>query len=92
MIISHDEIEDIIKIVKSLEDSGLLLKWVTETVQNEVKEQNGGFLSMLLGTLGASLLGNLLTGKGIYRAEKGKGINRAGEGIVRAGHGNKMDF
>ena len=92
MIISHDEIEDIIKIVKSLEDSGLLLKWVTETVQNEVKEQKGGFLSMLLGTLGASLLGNLLTGKGIYRAEKGKGINRAGEGIVRAGHGNKMDF
>ena len=92
MIISHDEIEDIIKIVKSLEDSGLLLKWVTETVQNEVKEQKGGFLSMLLGTLGASLLGNLLTGKGIYRAENGKGINRAGEGIVRAGHGNKMDF
>ena len=92
MIISHDEIEDIIKIVKSLEDSGLLLKWVTETVQNEVKEQKGGFLSMLLGTLGASLLGNLLTGRGIYRAGKGKGINRAGEGIVRAGHGNKMDF
>ena len=92
MIISHDEIEDIIKIVKSLEDSGLLLKWVTETVQNEVKEQKGGFLSMLLGTLGASLLGNLLTGKGIYRAGKGKGINKAGEGIVRAGHGNKMDF
>ena len=53
---------DIIKIVKSLEDSDLLLKWVTETVQNEVKEQKGEFLSMLLGTLGASLLGNLLTG------------------------------
>ena len=47
---------------------------------------------MLLGTLGASLLGNLLTGKGIYRAEKGKGIKRAGEGIVRACYGNKMDF
>ena len=90
--ISNDEIEDIIKIVKSLEDSGLLLKGVTETVQNEVKKQKGGFLSMLLGTLGASLLGNLLTGKGIYRAGKGKGINRAGEGIVRAGYGNKMDF
>ena len=57
--------EDIIKIEKTLEDSGLLLKGVTETVQNEVKEQNGGFLSMLLGSLGASLLGNLLTGKGI---------------------------
>ena len=79
--------EDIVKIIKSLEDFGLLLKRVTETVQNEVKEQKRGFLSMLLGTLGASLLGNLLTGKGIYRAGKGKGINRAGEGIVRAGYG-----
>ena len=67
-----------IKIVKSLEDSGLLLKGVTETVQNEVKEQKGGFFSMLLGTLGASLLVNLLTRKGIYRA---------GKGIVRAGYG-----
>ena len=84
--------EDIITIEKSLEDSGLLLKGVTETVQNEVNEQKGGFLSMLLGILGASLLGNLLAGKGIYRAGKGKGINRAGEGIVRAGYGNKMDF
>ena len=87
--------EDIIKIVKSLEDSGLLLKGVTETVQNEVKKEKGGFLSMLLGTLGASLLRNILTGKGIYRAGKGKGISMAGEGIVRAGYGNnssKMDF
>ena len=94
LIISNDEIEDIIKIVKSLEDSGLLLKGVTETVQNEVKEQKEGFLSMLLGTLGASLLGNLLTGRGIYKAGKGKGrgINRAGEGIVRAGYGNNMDL
>ena len=70
----------------------MLLKGVTETVQNEVKEQKGGFVSMLLGTLGASLLGNLLKGKAIYRAGKGKGIIRAGEGIVRAGYGNKMDF
>ena len=101
LIISNDEIHDIIKIVKSLEDSSLLLKGVTETVQNEVKEQKGGFLSMLLGSLDASLLGNILTGKGIYRAEEGKGINRAGEGIVRAGydrpsssasHNNKIDF
>ena len=84
--------EDIIKLVKSLKGSGLLLEGVTETVQNEVKEQKGRFLSMLLGTLGASLLGNLLTGKGIYRAGKGKGINRAGERTVRADHGNKMDF
>ena len=87
LIISNDEIHDIIKIVKSLKDSGLLLKGVTETVQNEVKEQKGGFLSMLLGTLGASLLGNLLTGKGIYRAGKGKGVVRAGYGNI-----NKMDF
>ena len=84
--------------MKSLQDSDLLLKRLTETVQNEIKEQKGGFLSMLLGTLGASLLGNLLTGKGIYRARKGKGrgVLRAGEGVLRAGYGypsqNKMDF
>ena len=70
----------------------MLLEGVTKTVQNELKEQKGGLLSMLLGTLGASLLGNLLTGKGIHRAGKGKGIRRAGEGIVRAGEGNNMDF
>ena len=75
--------EDLIKIVKSLEDSGLLLKEVTESVQNKVKEQKGGFLSALLGTLGASLLRNLLARKG---------INRAGEGIVRAGEGHSTDF
>ena len=101
LIISNDGIEGITKIVKSLKDSGLLLKGVTETVQNEIKEQKRAFLSMLLGTLGASLLGNLLTGKGIYRAGKGKEINRAGQGIARAGYGrpsssashkNKMDF
>ena len=80
LIISNDEMEDFIKIVKSLEDSGLLLKGVTETVQNEVKEQKGGFLSMLLGTLGASLLGNMLAGKG---------MSRAGEGFIRAGYGYK---
>ena len=69
-----------------------MLKGVTETVQNEVKEQNGGFLSMLLGTLGASLLGNLLTGQGIKRAGKDRQINRTGEGIVRTGYGNiEMD-
>ena len=97
LIISNDEMEDIIKIVKFLEDSGLLLKGVSKRVQNEAKEQKGGFLCMLLGTLGASLLGNLLTGKRIYRAGKGKGINRAGKGDLRVGYGNsnsnsKMDF
>ena len=92
LIISSDKIGDIFKIVKPLEDSGLLLKGVTDTVQDEVKEQKGGFLSMLLGTLGTSLLGNLLTGKGINRAGKGRGINRAGEVVLRDGYGNKMDF
>ena len=82
--------DDLTKIVKSLEYSGLLLKEITESVQNEIKEQKGGFLSMLLGTLGASLLGNLLTGKGVNR--KGKGIHRAGEGIIRDREGNNMDF
>ena len=57
--------KDIIKIVKSLEDSGLLLKGVSKTIQNEAKEQKGGFLSMLLGKLGANLLGNILASKGI---------------------------
>ena len=62
LIISNRAIEDIIKIVKSLKDSGLWLRGVTETVQNEVKQQKGAFLSMLLGTLDGSLLGNILTG------------------------------
>ena len=100
LIISNDEIHDVIKIVKSLEDSGLLVKGITETVQNELKELKGIYLSALLGTLGASILEDLLIGKGIYRAGKGKGkgkgINAAGEGIVRAGYGNnsnnEMDF
>ena len=80
LIISNNEMEDIMKTVKYLEDSGLLLKGVSETTGNEVKEQRGGFLSRLLGTLGASLLGNTLADKG---------MNRAGEGIVRAGYGSK---
>ena len=93
LIISNNEMEDLIKVVKSLEDPGLLLKGATELVQNEVKVQKGGFLSMLLGTLGASLLGNLLTGKGIYRAGKGKGIVRAGYGHPSQNNSNnKMDF
>ena len=93
LIVSNDEIGDIIKTVKYLEDSDLLLKGVTETIPNEVKEQKGGFLSMLLDKLGGSLLGNLLTGRGVNRAGKGKGINRAGEGVLRASYGNnKMDF
>ena len=92
LIISNNEVEDLIKIVESLEDSGLLINGITETVKSEIKEQKAGFLSMLFGTLGTSLLGNLSTGKGVNK--KGKGINRAGEEIVRAGYGNntKVDF
>ena len=71
-ITSNDEMEDIMKIVKSLEDSGIFLKGVTETVQNEVKEQKGRFLSMLLVKLGASLLGNILAGKGLNKKSQGK--------------------
>ena len=91
LIISNNEMEDIIKIVKSLEDSGFLLKGVTGAVQNEAKEQKGGFLSMLLGTLCASLLRNILAGKGVKTTSQGRGINRAGKGrgrgINRAGEG-----
>ena len=71
LIISNDEMEDIIKIVKSLEDSGLSLKGVSETIQNEAKEQKGDFLSMLFGTLDAKLLGNLLAGETFMRARYG---------------------
>ena len=90
LIMSNNEMEDIIKIVKSLEDSTLLIKGVTETLQNKVKEQKGGFLSKLLGALGASLSGNILSSRGVNK--KDRGINRAGEGIVITGYGNEMDF
>ena len=90
LIITNDDMKDIIKIVKSLEDSGLLLKGVKETVKNEAREQKGGFLSMLLGTLGASLLKNILAGRGINKA--GEGVIRTGYGNKRQDHKNKMDF
>ena len=80
LIIEQEDMKGIMKIIEVLENSGILLKGVSKTIENETKEQRGGFLSMLLGTLGASLLGNLLTG--------GKGMMRAGEGIVRAGEGS----
>ena len=83
-MISNDEMDYILKIVKSLEDSGVLLKGVSETIQNEAKEQRGVFLSVLLGTLGASLLGDLLT-----KNLSGKGTIRAGEGVITAGYGSK---
>ena len=88
LIISNEEMNNIMKIVQALENSNILLKGVTKTIKNEAKEQKGGVFSMLLGTLGTSLLGigtsllgNLLSGKGTVRA---------GERIVRAGHGSSI--
>ena len=80
LIIEQEDMNDIMKIIEASENSGILLKEVKKTIENETKEQRGRLLSMLLGTLGANLLGNLLSGKGIMRA---------GEGIVRAGEGSK---
>ena len=93
LIISNEEMNVIMEIVQALKDSNILLKGVTKTIKNETKEQKGGFLSMLLGTLGASLLGNLLAGKAIVRAGSGRPSssssyeNKKGKGIVRAGTG-----
>ena len=83
LMIEDEDMNDIMKIIKALEKSGILLNSVGKTIENEIKEQKGGFLSLLLGTLGASLLGNLLTG--------GKGIMREGDGILRAGEGAKKN-
>ena len=80
LVIGQEDMNGIMKIIEALENSGIFLK-VTKTIENETKEQRGGFLSMLFGTLGASLLGNLLTGR--------KRIIRAGEGVIRAGEGVK---
>ena len=76
--------QDLLKIVKSLEDSGILLDGITETVKNEVKEQKGGFLSLFLRALGDSLLGDLLT-----KYLLGRGVITAGEGTIRAGYVSK---
>ena len=81
LTIEQEDMNDIMKIIEALENSGILLNGISKTIENETKEERGGFLSMLLGTLGGTLLGNLLTG--------GKGIVRAGDGIVRAGEGRK---
>ena len=85
LMISNEEMNVIMKIVKSLEESGLLIKGVSKTIKNEAKEQKRGFLGMLLGPLGTSLLGNLLTGKGAIAASQGQSTTRAGEGTIRAG-------
>ena len=86
LIISNEEMDDI-KIVQALEDSNILWKGITKTIKNETRKQKGGFLSILLGTLGASLLGILLTGKGIVRVGTG---NKKGKGIARAGTTGKQ--
>ena len=98
LIISNEEMNDIMKIIKSIEESGLLIKVSSETVKDEAKEQKGGFLSMLLGTLGASLLGDLLAVKGAVATRQGyewsdtlpmqanmpgRDRTRAGEGAIR---------
>ena len=80
---------DIMKIVQALKVSNIFSIGVTKTIKNETKEQKGVFLSMLLSTLGASLLGKFLAGKGIVRADSG---NQKGKGIVRAGYGKELDF
>ena len=89
LTISNKKMNDIMKIVQALEYSNILLQGVTKTIKNETKEQKERFLGMLLGTLGASLVENLLTGKGIVTAAYG---NKKGKGIVRAVYGNEMDF
>ena len=88
LITSNEEMENIIKIVKSLENFGLLINGVSETIQNELKEQKSGFLGILLETLGASLLEYMLSGKGVNKA----GYCNKGDGIMRADYSIKMDF
>ena len=100
LIISNEEMNEILKTVKSLEEFKLLIKAVSEKIKNEAKEQKGGFLTMLLGTLVASLLGNVLTFKEAIATSQGRkwsetlatrvnmpggGAIAAGEGTVRAG-------
>ena len=85
LIISNDYLNNLLEVIKSLEKNGIILDGITETLKNEVKEQKGGFLSMLLGVLGASLLGALLT-----KNLSGRGVIRAGKKqTVRAGYGSK---
>ena len=79
LTISDNDMDELIKIIRTLEEHDILLKGTSKTIKNETKEQRGGFLSMLLGTLGASLLGNLLTGRGLYRT--GQGMHRTGYGL-----------
>ena len=83
LIILNEEIDDIMKIVKTIKDSGLLIKGASETIENEAKEQKGRLFSMLLGTLGDSLLGNILTVKGVKPKMPEEGVTRVGEAKTR---------
>ena len=85
LIIPNEKMEDIMRIVKSFEESGLLIKDVSEAIQNKAQKQISGFLSMLFGNLGASLLGNLSTGKGAVATNQGRAKIKTGEGTIKAG-------
>ena len=84
LIVSNDDIDDLVKILTALEEHDILLKGTSRAIKNETKKQEGGFLSMLLGTLGASLLGNLLTRRGLYRTCQG--MYRTGQGLKKKFH------
>ena len=85
LIFFNKDLNDIIKIIKSLKESGLLINGVSETFKNEAKEKRSVFISMLLCTSGASSLGNMLTGKGRGVVRAGEGTITSGEGTIRAG-------
>ena len=97
LIISNDEMDDIIKIVQALENQGILVSGVTKTIKNDIENQSGNGIGMILGTLGASLVGNLLSGRGLYRSghgitRSGHRITRSGHAITRSGNGNKEEI
>ena len=87
LIISNEEMNDVMKITKSFEEPGLIIKKVSQTIKKEAKQQKGVFLGMLLGALGARLLGNLLTGKGAITTIQGRDTIRAGESTFKAREG-----
>ena len=94
LIISNKEMNDMIEIGQTLEDSNILLKGVTKTIKKETKKQKGGFLIMLLGTLGANLLGNLLANKELQELVLVViwSSYKKGKGVVRAGYGKEWDL
>ena len=87
LIISNEEMNNIMKIIKFLEESGVLIKGFSETIKEEAKEQKAGFSSMSLSTLGAGLLGNLLAGNGAIETKQERGTVKASQGTIKAGEG-----